>query len=120
VTGYRAPEFGGKASIFDGLAAGAPELVVEIARSSRSYDLGPKLTRYERAGVREYVVVLVQEERVEWRVMEGGAYRLQESGTSGILRSEVFPGLWLDEAAFWNHDQAQLLATLERGLAARQ
>ena len=31
------------------LATGAPELIVEIAVSSRSYDLGPKLALYERA-----------------------------------------------------------------------
>jgi Uma2 family endonuclease len=47
--------------------AGAPELIVEICRSSRAYDLGPKLALYQRAGVQEYVAVLLEERRIEWR-----------------------------------------------------
>src|ERR1700720_1818912 len=43
------PEYGGKLQVTAGnLAAGLPELIVEVCRSSRSYDLGPKLALYER------------------------------------------------------------------------
>ena len=113
------PESGGSTYISGGLAAGAPELAVEVARSSRAFDLGPKLRLYERAGVREYLAILVEEERVDWRVLEGGEYRMHPHDAAGVFRSEVFPGLWLDEPALWSDDSAQLLATLERGLASR-
>jgi Uma2 family endonuclease len=35
---------------------GAPELIVEIAASSASYDLHDKLRVYRRNGVQEYIV----------------------------------------------------------------
>ena len=50
-------ELGGQVTIDErGYIRGAPELVVEIARSSRAFDLGPKKADYERAGVLEYLV----------------------------------------------------------------
>jgi hypothetical protein len=36
--------------------------------------------------------------------------------TDGILRSEVFPGLWLDSAAFLRRDYQQVLAVLRQGI----
>ena len=101
------------------LATGSPDLVVEIAVSSRSYDLGPKLALYQRADVQEYVAVLTEEERIEWRVLENGSYRLMEPDADGIFRSKVFPGLWVDSAAFWRKDRARLLAVLEQGIQSR-
>jgi hypothetical protein len=95
------PEFGGQSRNVDKFAGGAPEFAAEVTRSTRSYDLGPKLKLYERAGVREYLVALLEEQRLEWRVLRGGRYELLQPDTAGIFRSVVFPGLWLDEAAFW-------------------
>ncbi|HEU5117114.1 MAG TPA: Uma2 family endonuclease, partial [Isosphaeraceae bacterium] len=45
---------------------GAPELVVEVAWSSRSIDLSDKLRDYERAGVLEYLVRDLRGERLFW------------------------------------------------------
>ncbi len=45
----------------DDYTHGAPELVVEIALSSRSIDLHAKFRDYERAGVLEYVVFVASE-----------------------------------------------------------
>ena len=101
------------------LAAGSPELIVEVTMSSRSYDLGPKLALYQRAEVPEYVALLVEEQRIEWRVLEKGSYRLMAPDADGVFRSKVFPGLWLDSAAFWRKDRLKLLAVLEQGLTAR-
>ncbi len=39
------------------------------------------------------------------------------AGADGIHRSRVFPGLWLDEAAFWARDFRRVRAALEQGLA---
>jgi Putative restriction endonuclease len=110
------PEYGGQSRDEDELGAGAPEFVAEVTHSSRSYDLGPKLQLYERAGVKEYLAVLMKERKLEWRVRREGGFRLILPDTTGVYRSEVFPGLWLDEPAFWNHDVPAVLATLEKGL----
>ncbi len=98
------------------LATGVPDLIVEVSLSTRSYDLGPKLALYQKAGVPEYVALLVEEERIEWRVLEQGSYGLMQPDTDGIFRSRAFPGLWIESAAFWRKDQARLLAVLEQGL----
>ena len=50
---------------------GAPELVVEVARSSRKIDLGGKRDDYERAGVKEYIVVALGPNDVHWYVRRG-------------------------------------------------
>lgn len=73
--------------------------MVEVCVSSRSYDLGPKKALYQRVGVPEFVAVLVEEQRIEWRVLKGGRYSLLRAGADGILKSRAFPGLWIDEAA---------------------
>jgi hypothetical protein len=110
------PEYGGKLKVAPGdLASGLPELVVEICRSSRSYDLGPKLALYERVGVPEYLAILVEERRFEWRIMVEGRYQLLESAV-GVFRSRILPGLWIEESAFWSADGTRLLAVLDEGM----
>ena len=117
---YILPEYGGRTSQQGKFVAGAPELAIEVTRSSHTYDLGPKLALYQRAEVQEYLAALLEEKRIEWRVLEKGSYRLMPADADGIFRSKVFPGLWLDEGAFWREDAAGLLAVLERGLATEE
>jgi Uma2 family endonuclease len=112
-------EVGGRSKVDDELMAGVPELAVEICLSSRSYDLGPKRLLYQSAGVPEYLAIILENQQIEWRVLEqGGRYRLLKPHKDGTLRSRIFPGLWLDIDAYWRNDRAALLATLERGIAA--
>ena len=113
------PAFGGRSSIKKGLAFGVPELVVEVSRSSRSHDLGPKRALYQSAGVNEYVVILVKERRFEWRVLVNGSYELMKDDF-GVYRSRILPGLWIDSTAFWSEDSAALLHSLEQGLASQE
>ena len=87
------PEYGGGSRIVNKLASGIPDLVVEVCRSSRSFDLGPKLAMYQRVGVPEYLAVLVEEQRFEWRRLHDGSYRIHPTGEDGIAKSDVFPGL---------------------------
>jgi hypothetical protein len=112
------PQFGGRTDASGKLCTGAPELIAEAVLSSRSYDLGPKLALYQRAGVAEYVAALIEEQRIEWRVLEGGHYTVRPPTAAGIHQSLVFPGLWLDEPAFWAADSRQLLSVLDQGLAS--
>ena len=113
------PEFGGRSSLRDGITLGVPEFVCEICYSSRSYDLGPKLSLYQSAGVNEYLAVLIEERRFEWRALVNGGYILLEPET-GVYRSRIFPGLWIDETAFWHNDSTILLQTLDQGLASQE
>jgi Uma2 family endonuclease len=94
-----------------------PDLVVEISYSSRSYDLGPKLNAYRLAGLREYITVLLEEQRVEWRVLSGSRYRVINSAKDGMLRSPHLPGLWLDTAALFPPDRTRLFSAIDLGLS---
>jgi hypothetical protein len=50
------------------------------------------------------------------RDLQVHGYRLLRPDSDGILRSRIFPGLWLDEAAWWRGDLKAVRATLEAGL----
>src|SRR4029077_1165479 len=111
------PEHGGQARISeDDYIEGAPELVAEVASSSASYDLGKKLNAYRRNGVREYVVWRVLDRQVDWFVNREGRFELMPPSAAGILRSTVFPGLWLDPAALVRGEKAAVKAILQQGL----
>ena len=114
------PRFGGKTRTKGKLATGAPDLVVEVCGSSRSIDLGPKLALYQRAGVQEYLALVLEDQRAEWRVLEDGHYRVQASDAQGIIKSLVFPGLWLDERALWADDPSRLQEVLADGLRSEE
>jgi Uma2 family endonuclease len=112
------PRCGGQARISsDDFVEGAPELVAEIASSSVSYDLGAKLHAYRRNGVREYVVWRVLDQQIDWLVLVEGRYEPHAPDADGILKSTVFPGLWLDPSAFVSGDLARALAVLQQGIA---
>jgi len=110
-------ECGGQSRLIEGYVTGAPEMVVEIAASSASYDLHEKLNAYRRNGVREYVVWRVWDEAVDWFVLHSGRFE-PLAPADGIYRSEVFPGLWLQAHAVLRGDLAQVLQVLEQGLAS--
>jgi Uma2 family endonuclease len=111
-------ETGGQSSINeDDYVEGAPELIVEIAASSASYDLHKKLKAYRRNGVQEYLVWRVYNREFDWFRLNEGEYIKVEPNSDGIICSQVFPGLWLDKAALLAGDLAKVLAVLQSGLA---
>lgn len=113
------PDVGGQSFVTDDdYLEGVPELIVEVSASSASYDLHDKRRAYARNGVPEYLVLLAYEQEVRWFGLREGVYELLESDENGLLRSEIFPGLWLQPAALWASDLATLLATLQDGLAS--
>ncbi|HUH62604.1 MAG TPA: Uma2 family endonuclease, partial [Terracidiphilus sp.] len=111
------PEFGGQSRIEGGYTAGAPELIVEVAISSRSRDLGSKLRRYQKMGVSEYLVVVVSESKLIWHEHTGKAFERRNPDADGIHRSRKFPGLWLDVAALWRLDRLRVVEVLQQGIA---
>lgn len=111
------PEHGGQTSVDEqDYVVGCPELVVEVAASSAAIDLHEKKQDYEKGGAREYIVVLVHERRVVWFVHREGQLVELAPGADGLLRSDAFPGLWLDPEALLRRDTAAVLAALQRGL----
>ncbi len=93
----------------DGYLAGAPELVVEIAASSRARDLHQKKRAYERNGVLEYIVWRTLDAAIDWFQLREGRYEQRVPDAAGIIASEVFPGLRLDVAAMLAGDRAKAL-----------
>jgi Uma2 family endonuclease len=113
------PARGGQARVSaDDYLEDAPELVAEVASSSVSYDLNAKFAVYRRNGVREYLVWRVWDRQVDWFVLRGRNYVRLRLDKTGLYRSKVFPGLWLDPAALVRGDTEALRAALQRGLAS--
>jgi hypothetical protein len=111
------PEHAGRVRISeDGYIEGAPDLVAEVAASSVSLDVGSKLESYRKNGVRGYVVWRVLERQINWFVLRDDAFEPLNPAADGILRSEVFPGLWLDPVALIRGDVNAVLAVVQRGL----
>ena len=110
--------YGGQARVSaDDYLEGAPELVIEIAASSASYDTNAKLRAYQRNGVREYVVWLVEKQQVDWYILRGKKYDRLAPSPTGLLCSEAFPGLWLDTVALFAGDYNKVMAVLQQGIA---
>lgn len=100
----------------DGFLEGAPELVAEVSGTRASIDMNAKLRVYRRNGVREHVVWRFRERAIDWFVLKHGEFERLPS-INGIIRSEVFPGLWLDPLALINDDAAAAIRVLNEGLS---
>ncbi|MBM4458155.1 MAG: Uma2 family endonuclease [Chloroflexi bacterium] len=112
---------GGRCSLTeDDYLSGPPELIVEVAASSAAYDLHIKRRVYQRSGVQEYLALQVYEQRADWWILREGVYQPLGADAERVLRSETFPGLWLNAPAFWAGDLAAVLATLQTGLATHE
>jgi len=115
------PEHGGCVRISaDDFVEGGPELVAEVAASSIPLDTGLKLQMYLRYDVQEYIIWRVPDQEIDWFVRRGGQFVGLNPDAAGWLRSEVFPGLWLDGQALVHRDLAQVLFVLQQGLASAE
>lgn len=111
------PECGGQSrTTADDYIEGAPELVAEIALSSRSLDLHDKRADYAKHGVREYLVLALDEHRLYWFDLRANEELF--AGEDGVLRIRTFPGLWINGPALLRDEYAPLMATLQQGLAS--
>lgn len=101
---------------YDDYINGAPELVCEIAYSSRAIDLHLKRKRYEKAGVTEYLVWCLQPKEIHWFSFVDR--NLIEPNEDDVLCSRIFPGLWVDREGLLSLDYHKVMATLNSGLAS--
>jgi Uma2 family endonuclease len=112
------PECGGRSgTTTERYVEGAPELVAEIAHSSRNLDLHQKREAYQRAGVLEYVVWSLEEPELHWFDFRAG--RPLRPNRQGTFRSRAFPGLWIDRQALLDRDTLRIVATVQQGVASR-
>lgn len=101
----------------DGYLEGAPELIIEIAASSASYDLHDKLHVYRRNGVTEYIVWRTYSQQIDWFYLENETYKSLAPDSDRILRSRQFPGLWLASDHLLAGNLAAVLQVLQQGIA---
>jgi Uma2 family endonuclease len=101
---------GGQAQVDDdNYLAGAPELVVEVAASSASYDLHTKKESYRRAGVKEYIVWRTLDRMIDWFRLKDGQFVVVLPDEEGAIESTVFPGLRLNVARLLAGDATVIL-----------
>jgi Uma2 family endonuclease len=112
-----APEAGGQTKLSDDdYIEGAPELIIEIAASSVAIDLHAKKQAYRRNGVKEYIVWQVGDRKLTWFYLERGEYLELATDSDGIVRSQVFPGLWLAVVELLAGNMQTVLTILQAGL----
>lgn len=110
---------GGKSRVTpDDYLEGAPELVVEIASSTASYDLHEKLNVYRRNRVQEYLVWRVYDGQLDWFSLQDEQYVPLLPDKQAVIESRVFPGLRLNLAALLSGDLAKVLVELQEGINA--
>lgn len=114
------PECGGRmVEGADGYLRGAPDLVVEVSNTSVAHDLGPKFEAFQDEGVGEYLVWRTRDRVVDWfRRNRAGRYVQLVPDAAGVVRSTIFPGLWLDVPAMIGGNLTQWSAVLQEGLAS--
>jgi Uma2 family endonuclease len=109
--------YGGQTRLSDdGYIEGAPEFVAEIAASTATIDLRDKKRVYRRSKVKEYLVWQVMDRRLDWFSLQEEEYISLVPDAAGIIRSRVFPGLWLAVSALLEGDMSSAIATLQTGL----
>jgi Uma2 family endonuclease len=109
------PEYGGQSRTVKKYVEGPPELLVEIAYSTRSLDMHQKRRDYRLAGVAEYLVLCVEEQELHWFNFKGRALR---PNAQGVYKSRAFPGLWVNGPALLARGSDAVTATLQQGIAS--
>jgi Uma2 family endonuclease len=97
---------------------GAPELLAEVAHSSRAIDLHLKKSRYALAGVLEYIVLCLDPLRLYWFDLQ--SKKDLTADAQGIFKSNVFSGLWLDGPALLERDYKRSMSALNRGMESAE
>ena len=111
------PGRGGNAFIdADGYIAGSPELGAEISANTVRADIESKFKAYRRNEIREYLIWRVAEKTFDWYVLRDSKYEALPPSAEGYLKSQSFPGLWLDPAALIRGDKARVYEVLQQGL----
>jgi hypothetical protein len=113
------PALGGRTSInADDFVEGGAELLVEIAERSCSLPYHKKFEQYQKANVREYIIVNLESRNFNWFTNTANGFQPIKPNADGIMKSRVLPGLWLDREATLNDNNKRVRAVLDSGLAS--
>jgi Uma2 family endonuclease len=114
------PECGGQVEIdAEDYIVGAPELVAEVSASSVGIDRNRKFELYRRHQVHEYIIHRTEDGELDWFIRRGRRFvPLAPDKADGLLKSQTFPGLWLDAPALLRRDLMTVLNGLTRGVQA--
>jgi hypothetical protein len=112
------PARGGRVTFTEGYITGGPEVAAEVAASTVSIARNAKLRAYQRNGILEYLIWRVEDGAIDWFALRGAQYEPLPAGADGVLRSEAFPGLWLDPQALLAQDLPRVLGVLQQGIAS--
>jgi Uma2 family endonuclease len=113
------PTSGGKSRIDeDGYLNGPVELAIEIASSSVSIDTHIKKNAYLKLGIAEYLVYRVLDGAVNWFAMQNGQYVEIAPDEKGVIKSGLFPGLWLSPTDLVAGNLAGLFALIDQGVGS--
>jgi len=112
------PECGGAVRIVNGMVEGPPELVTEVTYDTPVVDPNTRLYLYRRHGIREYIRWRTTERTIDWFALHGERYERLPSDSAGVIRSEVFPGLWLDTDSMLRNDPLAVRQCQELGNAS--
>ena len=85
----------------------------ECSPERAASDLHDKKQAYRRNAVSEYLVWQIEDERVDWFVLEEGEYLSLSADDEGRLASRVFPGLVLDVEALLDGNFAAVLSGVQ-------
>ena len=75
---------------------------------------------YQRCLVPEYFVWQVVDSQIHWFALEQGDSVELKPRSDGVIRSRIFPGLWLDVRALVAGDEDKVSRTLERGIKSAE
>ncbi|MEM0969689.1 MAG: Uma2 family endonuclease [Verrucomicrobiota bacterium] len=118
----RLPEAGGKSQVestgSQRYLSGPPELVAEVSLSSASLDAHAKKESYLAAGISEYLLWNLNEKEILWWRLVDDDYQLIPLAADGFLKSQVFPGLWLNPEAMIALDGQSVIKGLQQGMNA--
>jgi len=89
-----------------------------VAASSAAIDLHDKKRAYRRNYVQEYLVWRTLECQFDWFILHADDYVPLVADDRGMIRSRVFPGLWLAVSALLAGDMTQVLLGLQAGLSS--
>lgn len=113
------PEFGGQSQTNDDeYVVGAPELIAEVADSSRAIDLHAKLRDYRQHGVREYLVLNLRDRQLHWFDLTADGQLSPDA--DGVLRLRTMPGLWIHGESLLAKNFEPLLAMFDLGIASEE
>jgi len=111
------PECGGRLGGQKGYLNGAPELIAEIGESSESIDLHAKKQDYEKAGVREYLVVALRQQLYTGSFVAAGNFRI-DARRGRHLPLRCISGLWLRSRSAASPRQQAPFGRLEASLSS--